>query len=310
MRTPPLNTLKAFEAAARLSSLTAASRELNLTHSAVSQQIKALEAWLGIRLFDRMGRGIVPTSAGVEFHEAVAAALNIIATAGRRVGRDRDNGLTVCCIPSIATRWLIPAVQDFLARFPTIDLRVQYAHALEAFAPEKHDVLITLSRPERENCRSVKIFSRMNKPVASALYLKQRPEILKPGGLEAADLLHDETTEGWEEWFRKAGRTRTRPPRGPVFQDFNLLTGAIMAGHGVALCPIEVFRREILQGDLVVLSDIATEEDEGYYLLRSEMTHPLVDAFSDWFQKICARPQKPDNEKRRVPDRHRKPGGR
>ncbi|WP_292231945.1 LysR substrate-binding domain-containing protein [Mesorhizobium sp.] len=67
-----------------------------------------------------------------------------------------------------------------------------------------------------------------------------------------------------------------------------MLTGAIMAGHGVALCPIQVFRREIAQGDLVVLSEIATLEDQGYYLLRAHDADPAVDAFTGWFRQVCA----------------------
>lgn len=289
MSLPPLNTLRAFEAAARLSSLTEASREMNLTHSAVSQQVKMLEEWLGRRLFRRAGRGIVMTTAGEEFYEAASAALRMIAASARRLRQSRgQNLLSVGCIPSIAARWLVPAVQDFLKAHPDIDMRVQYAHAQEAFDRDKHDVLITLSRPESETCRAVKVFSRLNKPVASAHYVKQRPQTRIPDGLATADLLHDETTDGWTQWFEKAGLKRAKPMRGPIYQDFNLLASAIMAGHGVALCPIEVFRREIEAGDLVVLSDVATLEDQGYYLLCDHDAPPAVDAFTSWFSGICA----------------------
>lgn len=297
MQLPPLNTLRAFEATARLSSLTEASREMHLTHSAVSQQVKQLEEWLGRRLFRRVGRGIEMTPVGAEFYEAVSAALRMISTSTKRLRQARgQNLLSVGCIPSIATRWLVPAVQDFLKASPQVEIRVQYAHAQEAFDHDKHDVLITLSRAETEACRAIKLFSRINKPVASPHYIRQFPETRRPHGLESADLLHDETTDGWRQWFEKAGLTHTKSMRGPIYQDFNLLAGAIMAGHGVALCPIEVFRREIAQGDLVVLSDVATLEGEGYYLLRDHEAQPAVDAFTDWFGKICS-----SDEQRRKP---------
>lgn len=288
MQLPPLNTLRAFEAAARLASMTGASREINVTHSAVSQQIRQLEDWLGQRLFKRVGRGIALTSAGEEFYEAVSTALSVISASTRRVKRTLGRSpLSVGCIPSIAARWLVPAVQDFLIMHPDIDMRVEYAHSQEAFDPDKHDVLITLSRADNEACRSVRLFSRMNKPVASAHYLIQKPQILRSNGLEDADLLHDGSLDGWAEWFEKAGIKRVEPLRGPIYQDFNLLAGAIMAGHGVALCPIQVFRKEITRGDLVVLSDIATLEDQSYYLLRALDADRSVDAFTDWFMQVC-----------------------
>lgn len=288
MHLPPLNTLRAFEATARLSSLTNASREMNVTHSAVSQQVKQLEDWLNRRLFKRVGRGIVMTPAGEEFYEAVSSALRTVSASSRRLNRSRGSSqITVGCIPSIAMRWLVPAIQDFLAIYPDIDMRVQYAHAEEAFDRDRHDVLITLTRPGSEACQSTKIFSRMNKPVASAHYVKQSPQLLSGSGLAAANLLHDENTDGWTQWFEKAGLKRIEAMRGPIYQDFNLLASAITAGHGVGLCPVEVFRREIAQGDLVVLSDIATLEDQGYYLLRSPDTDPSVDAFTEWFRQIC-----------------------
>ncbi|PBB22317.1 LysR family transcriptional regulator [Mesorhizobium sp. WSM4307] len=288
MQLPPLGTLKAFEAAARLESLTNASREMNVTHSAVSQQVRQLEEWLGRPLFRRAGRGIVLTPAGAEFYEAVSTALRMVSASSRRLKRNAGRStLSVGCIPSIATRWLVPSVQDFLRKHPEIDMRVEYAHAQEAFDPDKHDVLITLSRADSEGYRSIRLFSRMNKPVASAHYVKQKPQVLQSNGLVGADLLHDESLDGWTQWFEKAGMKRVKPLRGPIYQDFNLLTGAIMAGHGVALCPIQVFRREIAQGDLVVLSEIATLEDQGYYLLRGHDADPAVDEFTGWFRQVC-----------------------
>ncbi|WP_365966099.1 LysR substrate-binding domain-containing protein [Mesorhizobium sp.] len=134
----------------------------------------------------------------------------------RRLKRNAGRStLSVGCIPSIATRWRVPSVQDFLRRHPEIDMRVEYAPAQEAFDPDKHDVLITLSRADSEGCRSIRLFSRMNKPVASAHYVKQKPEVLHSNGLEGADLLHDESLDGWMQWFEKAGMKRVKPLRGP-----------------------------------------------------------------------------------------------
>lgn len=285
---PPLNLLRTFEAAARLSSMTGASRELNVTHAAVSQQIKQLESWFGRKLFDRAGRGVVLTPAGTEFRDAVAAALLIITTSakGLRLRHDRKS-LLVACIPSIASRWLVPELQSFMEQHTAIDVRVEYAHAMQTFDPGLHDVLITWTAQNLERFHSVQLFSRINKPVASAYYVERHPEILLAGGLERANLLHDESMQAWADWFQLVGRRRLVSPRGPVYQDFNLLASAVIAGHGVALCPIEVFRREITRGDLVVLSDTATLEDQGYFLISEKSSSRPVDAFIRWFAEVC-----------------------
>jgi DNA-binding transcriptional LysR family regulator len=103
----------------------------------------------------------------------------------------------------------------------------------------------------------------------------------------AADLLHDESMDGWKEWFRQAVVKAPDPIRGPIFQDFNMLATAVIAGHGVALCPVEVFRREIDRGDLVVLSDVATAESQGYYVISNSSTKKPVRRFIEWFTKEC-----------------------
>jgi LysR family glycine cleavage system transcriptional activator len=108
------------------------------------------------------------------------------------------------------------------------------------------------------------------------------------GGISTAHLLHDETPAAWEEWFAKAGLRPQGMTRGPIYQDFNLLSTAVIAGHGVALCPIEVFRREISQGDLVVLSDVATFDDQGYYLISDNHSNRLVATFSQWLLDACS----------------------
>ena len=288
MQLPPLNTLQAFEATARLCSLSRAGDELCLTHAAVSHQIKRLETWFGRKLFQRSGRGIELTPAGVEFHQAVDAALVTIAITGKKlqIRRDRKR-VPVACLPSIATRWLVPALPDFTQKNPGVNVQISYARALESFDSELHDVLITHGADASAGVQCSKLFSRINQPVASAVHVERNPRLLKANGFDGAHLLHDETFEAWNDWFKKAGYTPNGVTHGPIYQDFNLLATGVIAGHGIALCPIEVFRREIGDGDLVVLSEIATLEDEGYYVVQSRQSNREVDAFTDWFKEVC-----------------------
>lgn len=284
---PPLNTLQAFEATARLQSMSKAGAELNITHAAISGQIKRLEDWLGRRLFERVGRGVVLTPVGQEFLAAVTAGLAGISASAQGLRQRRDRGkLIVGCQASVASRWLVPALPDFIARHPGIDLQVTYALPLERFDPEKYDVMITHQAARSEAFSATRLFSRINKPVASPAYLARSG--VGPA-LTGAHLLHDETPEAWEDWFRAAGHRPEHLTHGPVYQDFNLLGTAVIAGHGVALCPVELVRREIAAGDLVVLSEVGTLADEGYFILSDRESNRTVRLFTRWLVETCGR---------------------
>ena len=296
---PPLNALRAFEATGRLSSLSRAGDELHVTHAAISHQIKHLETWLGRRLLQRSGRGVALTPAGVEYYRVVTGALATVASATANLRRDHDpRSITVGCIPSIAARWLVPSLPMFMEQQPEMNVRIVYARAEERFDNENLDVLITLGEDRSPGLDCRLLFSRINRPVASYYYLATRPELLASAGLVSADLLHDETMDAWSEWFKKAQLEPPARMRGPVFQDFNMLATAVIAGHGVALCPIEVFRHEIQRGDLVVISEISTLEDQGYFIISATPPRKAVTSFIGWFLERCA-PSMPQAPMRR-----------
>ncbi len=285
-----MNTLATFRIAAHRLNFSQSGEELHVTHAAISNQMKRLEDWFGRKLFERSGRGLKLTQAGEELLRTVdASLLAISATSERlRVSRDRRH-LSVACLPSIATRWLVPSLGDFMQRQPGVTIELSYAAAFQPFDPERHDVLITNLKQLPEPARTTQVFTRTSKPVASAA-LTQRRDGLE-GRLEGARLLHDASMQDWEDWFVLAGFRPSRFSHGPVYPDFNLLCTAALAGHGVALCPVEVFAQEIRRGELVVLSDVATRTTEGYYIVTSERRVPVVTAFSKWFLERVAAPQ-------------------
>ncbi|GLS18671.1 LysR family transcriptional regulator [Labrys miyagiensis] len=289
LKLPPLNSLRAFEAVARLGSVSRAGDELCVTHSAVSHQLKVLEQWIGKPLFLRNARGITLTAEGQALGLTLTPCFTAIAervdTLMTHVSKPT---ITVGCIPSIAARWLVPNLAQFSEMHPDIELNVQYARASQKLPLGDLDVLITLGRDEAAQVKNTAIFSRANKPVTSPAYLTRFGPIAGPADIARADLLHDEGKSGWEEWFRKAGAPAPFPLNGAVFQDFNLLATAVIAGHGVALCPTEVFREELKRGDLVILSDIATLVDQHYFIItRIPPAEPVV-LFSDWFRALTA----------------------
>ncbi len=289
MKLPPLNTLQAFEASARLSNLSRAGDELHVTHAAISGQIRRLETWFGRQLFSRSGRGVSLTSVGQELYDTVENALVEIATTSERLKRSQDKkAVSVACLPSIATRWLVPLLPDFIQKYPDIAIKISYAVAHERFDSEHYDVLVTHLPMASERLSNVRLFSRINKPVASPFYIAKNKQLLK-GCFDGCQLLHDEVTKAWEDWFAKAQSSPKALKNGPVYQNFDMLATAVIAGHGVALCPIEVFRREIAAGDLVVLSETATLGDHGYYIVSARAPKGAVVTFTRWFVAACAK---------------------
>ncbi|HEV7309311.1 LysR substrate-binding domain-containing protein [Ensifer sp.] len=283
---PPLGMLRAFEAASRLASFSRAADELHVTHAAVSHQIRLLEEWFGRPLFAREKRGVRLLDEARDLATVLTASFGRISTEAERLHLNAKTQLSVACIPSIATRWLIPALGEFLAAHSEVDVKVVYAMAEQQLRETGCDLLITLGADKSEGTRSDRLFSRINRPVASPRYLERVGALNSLQAIAGADLLHDETTSRWRDWFARSGQEGARAMRGPVFQDFNLLATAVIAGHGVALCPVEVFRREIDSGDLVVLSDIATLEDESYFLITRTSRSKAASAFSDWFATV------------------------
>jgi LysR family transcriptional regulator, glycine cleavage system transcriptional activator len=290
MKLPPMNALRAFEASARLGSVSRAGDELGVTHAAVSHHIRHLEQWFGRDLFRKEGRNVVPTTDGKALSETLTDSFRQIEAQCRALRRSCAGALTIACIPSIASRWLIPALAEFQAIHPALDLRVVYARASDRLADLDADILVTLTAGDEKGTTSRRLLSRINRPVTSPHYLARHGELATAQAIAGADLLHDEDPANWAAWFRKAGVSPLPSLRGPVFQDFNLLATALVAGHGVALCPVEVFSREIAAGDLVVLSDVATLEDQSYHLVMPQGVRTEMGQFADWFAGKLSKP--------------------
>ena len=285
---PSLSALRVFEAAARHNSFSRAADELHVTHAAVSHQIRLLEDWFGRPLFLREKRSVRLVPDALALAQALSVSLARIEAEAHALRMQTTGELTVACIASIATRWLIPALPDFLTAHPDLNVRVLYAMGEQRFREADCDVLITLGEDKSETRECTRLFSRANRPVASRSYLARRGKPQTAREIAAADLLHDETPDRWLNWCRKAGLQPDGPLRGPVFQDFNLLATAVIAGHGIALCPTEVFRRELVSGDLVILSDVETLNDENYFLVTARPAGGGAVRFRDWFCGLTA----------------------
>ncbi|WP_341487687.1 LysR family transcriptional regulator [Pararhizobium sp. A13] len=283
-RIPPFVALRAVASVARLQSVTKAAKELNVSHSAVSHHIKAVEGWFGRSLFRRDGRGISPGEDAVTLGQAVEDALAQLSQSCAEIRRKGEGpDLTIAVIPSFASWWLVPKLQGFQCRYPNVRLHLVYA--VPGISLEGADIVIQAHKGVVEipsNHVAVRLMCGVTYPACSRVYFEKANERVDLLTIDSSELLHDETMDVWAQWMRAAGRVTFAPDRGPIYQDFNLLAAAIFAGQGVAQCPVALFEREIQSGSLILLSDRPENEDKSYWMTLRRPDKPACRHFGDW----------------------------
>lgn len=277
----PLNALRAFDAVVRAGSFKAAAEVLCVTPSAVSHQVRHLEDWLGQPLIDRSGPRPRLLPAGEELARVVALSLDGIAAACARLRRDAGTGrLVIAAIPSVALCWLIPRLAGFAATHPEVSTRIVYAFHGQVIDFAEVDLAFVYSPGSlvAEAGVAAELFMPGESVPVCSPALEGRPV----GGLP---LLHDGDEGGWRAWFARSGGSGPARWEGPVYQDFNLLRAAALAGQGVALCPRAMIRDDLEAGRLRQVSDVSVLEESGYYLLRAPgpgRRDGAAAAFRDW----------------------------
>jgi len=284
-RLPPLNALKAFEAAARHLSVKAAAEELSVTPGAVSQMLKTLELHLGRQLFDRVNRGIVLTEAGRNYLPPVRNAFRQIAEASRRVAAEEETGvLTVSTTPFFASAWLVPRLGAFRAAHPDIDLRILTGNGLADFTRDGVDVAIRHGLGRYPGLKSDHVLAVAMIPVAAPSLVARLGQPARPADLLDWPLVQDADRKGWALWFEAQGLTDTGPTRGPSFDDPGLLLRAIIAGQGAGLLPDAMVETDVKEGRLARLAEAKEIEVFAYYLVYPELAQgrAKIQAFREW----------------------------
>ena len=229
-RLPPLNALKAFEAVARSESVTRAARELSVTQGAVSQQVKALEATLGVKLFNRERQRLVMTEAGREYLTVVRDALDRIAVGTERLVQRQSSGvLTVSTSPDFAAKWLVHRLGRFAEAHSDIDLRVSATLHHVDFAREDVDLAVRHGDGNWAGLDVVRLCSEELFPVCSPKLLSGRNRITKASDLLRFPLLRLDDWKTWARWFDTAGVTTPVVP-GPVLDRASMLIDAAVDG--------------------------------------------------------------------------------
>ena len=311
-RLPPLNALRAFEAAARHLSFKNAGEELAVTPTAISHQIRGLEDYLGFALFRRLTRALELTAEGRAMLPKVREGLECFAAAIENTqSHDAGGRLLVSSPPAFAARWLIRHLPGFSARHP--DIRLHMTASLATIDPpdgsgvsgfeeidvrdDETELFIRFGRGRYAGCRVERLFSPVYAAVCSPRLLSGKRPLNVPADLRHHVLLHDDTIPElmdrptWAEWLQLAGVVGLDDSAGMHFSDSGLVVSAAIDGVGVALASKPLVEAEVAAGRLVLPFDIVIRRPQAYYLVTPEAVadRPVVRAFREWLLEEATR---------------------
>lgn len=293
-RLPPLNALRAFEAAGRHLSFTRAAGELGVTQAAVSHQIKQLEDHLGQKLFRRMTRRLLLTDAGQALLPELRDGFDRLAQAVERARAGAKGGiLTVSLLTTFALKWLMPRLPRFQTLHPDIDVRLHASSNLVDFARENVDAAIRYGRGRWPDLQTDQLIGERFTALLS-------PKLVPPGAVltKPADLLElglplliaDPDNHEWEAWFAAAGLTNCGFERGLSIDSTYMAVQAAVEGMGVVLARPDFFEEEIASGRLFRPFELMADAGRGYWLVCpiSIARQAKIVAFREWLLSEAA----------------------
>lgn len=290
---PPPNLLVTFEAAGRHLSFTRAAEELNVSRVAVSQQVKALEGFLDVQLFERLQRSVRLTRVGQRYHLAISDSLEMAVRATVEISKRSDSKVVnVGTTPGFMTYWLSLHLGAFRAAHPEIDLRFIVSDEALGF-DENIDVAIRYGTPPFAGANSTFLLQQQISPTCAAGLLPDGAR-LTPRDLLSQPLLHlegpyDEQTR-WSIWFRAQGLDLARARPGITLNSFVNLVQAALDGQGFALIGPPLVARFLESGALIQPVDVPPVVRHGFHLLLPKATAPSTGAaaFADWVCNTAA----------------------
>jgi LysR family transcriptional regulator, glycine cleavage system transcriptional activator len=294
---PPLNAVRAFEAAARLGSFKEAAAELNVTHGAISQQVRLLEEWLGQpALFRRSVRRVVLTPAGAALLAEFGPALDRISTAVQqhraRRGEAPTAMLRVNALATFSLRWLLPRMSKFRAEHPDIEVRLTTSNDPVEALSEAFDVVIRGGPDTFHGFSSRFVLAERRLPVCSPLLREQQP-LDEVADLSRHTLLHVTSMPRlWHDWLAEAGQSALEPSASLTFDHFYLTIQAAVDGLGVAMGPTALIANDMAAGRLVTpFPDISLPARSYFaYLPDERVNDPYAAVFCDWLEQEGRRP--------------------
>ena len=295
-RLPPLNALRAFEAAARHLNFSRAADELSVTPGAVSQQIQNLEDYVGASLFRRTPRGLLLTDAAQTALPALREAFDRLAEAASLLTAAVDGRrLTLTAAPSFAAKWLVPRLGRFEAAHPMVDVWLSADMELVDFAAGEIDLAIRYGAGPYPGLEAIRLMSETVVPVISPALMAANP-LNEPADLKGHVLLHDGSPDAddscpdWQMWLAARGLKGVDGARGPRFNQSSLVIEAALGGRGVALAKRTLAQDDLDAGRLIVPMQITTSVDFAYYVVHPKAKGRLaqVKAFVAWITAEAA----------------------
>lgn len=296
---PPLNALRAFEAAARHQSLTKAAVELHVTAGALSHQIRGLEELLGLKLFERRVRSILLTPAGKRLYPGLQMGFMHIRDAIAGLSESRDaTVLGISTPPGFTSKWLAPRLYRFSSAYPELDTRVSSSPSFANFMTDGIDVAVR-SLPDdtapSPGLVTEKLIQLSFVPVCSPSLFEVNGPFRGPRALRGAPLIHDDSLADkssmpkWSDWFEEAGLPDVDVSRGLRFNSTDHALEAAIEGAGVLLAPDALAYDELRTGRLTIAVDLFLRSRRAYFLVRAKgRQNPNVQAFQTWIKQEVA----------------------
>ncbi|VTU34437.1 Gcv operon activator [Variovorax sp. PBS-H4] len=283
---PSTVALCLFEAAARHESFARAAAEVFLTESAVSRQIAVLEQYLGVKLFSRVKKQVILTDAGRLYSRNIRGSLDEIEMHTKSLIESKGAGgvLELAVIPTFASRWLLPRLNDFLAKHPDITVNLSEKADPFSFHGTNFDAALHFDDPVWDSAEKVQLFEEEVVPVLSPQHFELAKFRTAPR-LLALPLLHKRTRpEAWQRWFQAAGCSATVSAPAMRFELYAMVIDAARAGLGVGLVPRFYVQEDIERGVLAIPMDVSLKHEKRYCFVYPEHKRdsPVVQAFSRW----------------------------
>lgn len=278
MRSPNLNALKMFDAAARHLNFRLAAEELNLTQGAVAQQVRRLEKDLQLQLFHRQPRGLKLTPIGQEYHRPIRRALALIDSATHKL-QPLNPRISLSVPPSIASKWLIPRLSQFSQNHPDIDLQTDASERVVDFHRDEADIAIRQGFPPFSNYLQVEQLSSFQLCAVSSPDLAKNIGIVENLQDLSKQRLIQDSHFRWDNFLEQFGISASQ--RILQFNQTALAIDAAANGQGIALAPRLLLATEIAKGRLVCLWRDTEPDEGGYYLLCPTFRGPLPE--TKWF---------------------------
>ena len=288
MKRIPVGPLRAFDVAARNLNLSAAAEEMNVTHAAVSRQVNQIEERLGVKLFERLPRGLRLTAQGALLAEGTRAAFDRLASALEDVSTPTvRRKLTISTFSSFNARWLMPRLRSFSILFPDVDLQVITTAQLVDFSREDVDIGIRFGRGHYPGLHVLPLFQPRESVVCAPSLLKGGPPLKTINDLRHFTLLHDDSHRSWTRWLEAVGAKGIDSRRGIVCGDRNSMLQAALAGQGVAIASEVFAAADLVAGRLVKVFDNEVTSEYSIYAvcLPRRLNDPMIAGVMQWLEK-------------------------